>query len=327
MKSSPVPALGIKEEREVEGIIFDIRRFSTHDGDGIRTTVFLKGCSLRCRWCQNPEGLMSSRKILWFADCCIHCRSCTNGNDSSGTHAAALSWDGDILRVNNAVAADWEYLLQKCPTRALRWDSRSITVEALMAELERDIVFYRNGGGITLSGGEPLCQKDFSSLVLREARERGFSSAIETSLFAETAAVDLIAPLADTIFTDCKIFDEDRHKTVTGVSNLIILENLQRLLRGKYAACLIVRTPLIPDYTATEDNIAAISKYISGLYPPVRYELVNYNPLAAGKYPLVGLEYCFKENPGLYNREEMKHFETIARTNGIKNLISSMEEV
>jgi pyruvate formate lyase activating enzyme len=321
-----------KRETDVEGMIFDIRRFSIHDGDGIRTTVFLKGCPLRCRWCQNPEGLAPSRKILWFADCCIRCRSCTSGNNSSasnvtaGTNDAALLWNGDTLQAHNTVAADWEQLLQKCPTQALRWDSRSITVEALIAELERDAVFYRNGGGITFSGGEPLYQKDFLAAILREAKERGFTTAVETSLFADAVTVDSIVPLADTIFTDCKILDENKHKAATGVSNATILDNLQRLLRSEYAARIIVRTPLIPDYTACEDNIATISKYISALYPPVRYELLNYNPLAAGKYPLVGLEYCFKKNPKPYDREAMNRFETIARANGVKNLISTMEE-
>lgn len=316
-----------KRGTEVEGLIFDIRRFSIHDGDGIRTTVFLKGCPLRCRWCQNPEGLVASRKILWFADSCIHCRSCTNGNNVLGTDDAALLWSENTLQVINTAAADWERLVQKCPAQALRWDSRSITVEALIAELERDAVFYRNGGGITLSGGEPLFQKKFAAAILRASKERGFNTAIETSLYTDAATVDMIVPLVDTIIVDFKLLDEDRHKAATGVSNAIILDNLQRLLGGEYAERVIVRTPLIPDYTGAEDTIAAMSRYISGLYPPVRYELLNYNPLAAGKYPLVGLEYCFKENPRPYNRETMKHFEAIARANGVENLISVVEEV
>jgi pyruvate formate lyase activating enzyme len=297
----------------MEGIVFDIRRFSTHDGDGIRTTVFLKGCPLHCRWCQNPEGIASTRKVRWFADCCIHCRSCTGGKGAP-----------EDLLSETIPAADWEALLQRCPTRALRWDGRSITVENLISELERDAVFYRNGGGVTLSGGEPLYQKDFSAAILRGAKERGFSTAIETSLCADAAAVDLIAPLADTIFADCKLLDDDKHTAAAGLSNRIILDNLQRLLRGEYAARLIVRTPLAPEYTAAEENIAAISRYISGLYPPVRYELLNYNPLAAGKYPLVGRRYCYKENPQPYSRDAMKNFEAIAVRNGIKNLISAV---
>ncbi|GHV80725.1 glycyl-radical enzyme activating protein [Spirochaetia bacterium] len=297
----------------MEGILFDIRRFSTHDGDGIRTTVFLKGCPLHCRWCQNPEGIASTRKALWFADCCIHCRSCTDGKGAPE----------DLLSENSTVT-DWEAILQKCPTQALHWDGRSITVENLIRELERDAVFYRNGGGVTLSGGEPLFQKDFSAAVLRGAKEKGFNTAIETSLFADSRAVDLIAPLADTIFTDCKILDDDKHRAATGQSNRIILDNLRRLLTGEYAARLIVRTPLVLEYTAAEENIAAISRYISGLYPPVRYELLNYNPLAAGKYPLVGRRYCFEENPPPYSRDAMKDFEAIAIRNGIKNLISTV---
>jgi pyruvate formate lyase activating enzyme len=257
-------------------------------------------------------------KVLWFADSCIGCRSCTGGNDSWGN---ALLWKENTLRVDNAAVADWDHLVERCPTQALRWDSYDITVGELVAQLERDAVFYRNGGGITLSGGEPLHQKDFSCAVLRASKERGWGTAIETSLYADAATVDAVVPLADTVFADCKIRDETEHKAATSVSNAVILDNLRRLLCGEYAARVIVRTPLIPDYTACEDNIAAISRFISGLYPPVRYELLNYNPLAAGKYPLVGLEYCFKENIAPYDRETMHHFETIARANGIQNLL------
>ncbi|MFP3040649.1 glycyl-radical enzyme activating protein [Treponema primitia] len=308
----------------MEGLVFDIRRFSTHDGDGIRTTVFLKGCPLRCRWCQNPEGLAPKRRPLWFADRCIRCRSCTKDlNNVSSAQPPALEWKQDTLYLNSNTAdeTDWEGIMKSCPTRALRWDSRSITVEALMAELERDAVFYRNGGGITLSGGEPLFQADFSIAVLRAAGERGFNTAIETSLFAEAAVVDRIIPLAGTIFADCKVLDDAAHHAATGQSNRMILENLRTLLRGEHPERVVVRTPLIPGYTATEKNIAAIGRHISALYPEVRYELLNYNPLAAGKYPLVGMEYCFEENPKRFSPEAMERFSDIARRNGIKNLI------
>ncbi|MDR2096562.1 MAG: glycyl-radical enzyme activating protein [Treponema sp.] len=306
-------------ERDTTGAIFDIRRFSIHDGQGIRTTVFLKGCPLRCRWCQNPEGLDFEARPVWFERQCIHCRACTE----KAAHISAapmLAWEGEKLRIEDSGHTAWDTVINACPTRSLVWDSRTISVPVLLAELEKDRMFFNHGGGVTLSGGEPLAQGEFAIAILSACRRAGFHTAVETSLFTPPEIVDTAAALCDTIIADCKIFDEQRHLEATDQSNAIILENIRCLLSGPHAQKVLIRTPLIPGFTAVRENIAAISAFISGIYKDVAYELLNYNPLAAGKYPLTGRAYCFTENPKPYKVKEMQRFKDIARINGITNL-------
>jgi pyruvate formate lyase activating enzyme len=193
-------------------------------------------------------------------------------------------------------------------------------VEELAAELEKDRVFFNHGGGVTLSGGEPLAQPEFALGLLAACRRAGLHTAIETSLFAPAETVDAAAALSGTIIADCKIFDNKRHREAAGQSNTLILENLGRLLSGPHASRVLVRTPLIPGFTADGENIGAISAFISGLCRDAAYELLNYNPLAAGKYPLTGKVFCFTDNPKPFNAEEMLRFRRIAEKNGVLNI-------
>jgi pyruvate formate lyase activating enzyme len=303
------------------GTIFDIRRFSVHDGQGIRTTVFLKGCPLRCRWCQNPEGLEFESRPVWFKQSCIHCRACTQAVKQHP--AKPLSWNHDRLLINNSPLIDpasFRLPIYLCPTRALGWDSRNLSVGELITELEKDRVFFNHGGGVTLSGGEPLAQPEFTLELLTACRCAGFHTAIETSLFAPAEIVDDVSALSDTVIADFKIFDNESHKKATGQANILIMENLNRLLSGPHASEIVVRTPLIPDFTATEENIGAISAFISGLYGDIAYELLNYNPLATGKYPLTGKKFCFAKTQKPFTGKELLRFKDIARKNGITNL-------
>ncbi|MDR0600008.1 MAG: glycyl-radical enzyme activating protein [Treponema sp.] len=289
------------------GAVFDIRRFSVHDGEGIRTTVFLKGCPLRCRWCQNPEGLESRFKPVWLSGACIHCGVCTK--------IEAAVRPGSALPELTPRA--WDAVMDACPAKALVWDGRIMTVDEVITEVAKDAAFFAYGGGLTLSGGEPLAQPGFALALLEKARGAGFHTAIETSLFAPAEVVESAVALCDTIIADCKIFDEARHIEATGQSNGIILQNLRLLLTERYARKVLIRTPLIPAFTADEENIAAISAFVSGLYKDVDYELLNYNPLGAGKYPLTGREYYFTENPKPFTAEETRRFKDVARKNGI----------
>jgi pyruvate formate lyase activating enzyme len=295
------------------GAVFDIRRFSVHDGAGIRTTVFLKGCPLRCRWCQNPEGLETRFRPVWLSGACIHCGACTK--------TAAAVCPGSVLPELPELV--WETVMDACPAKALVWDGRIMTADEVMAEVKKDAVFFAHGGGVTLSGGEPLAQSEFTLAILEASRRAGFHTAIETSLFAPAETVDAAADLCDTIIADCKFFDEKRHFDASGQSNALILENISRLLSGPHAPKTLIRTPLIPGFTADEENVAAISAFISGLYKDAAYELLNYNPLAAGKYPLTGRTYCFTENPKPFTMEEMFRFRSIAGKNGIIDLFSN----
>lgn len=298
------------------GTIFDVRRFATHDGDGIRTTVFFKGCPLLCAWCHNPEGISTKRRPLYFDRKCIRCGSCVKVAKSGGVTFE----DGNIILDHTRLEA-WDKIMRICPTGAIAWDSRQISIYELFGEVMSDEAFFKYGGGVTLSGGEPLLQPDFAAGLLKLLRDRGIHTAIETALLVPTANLEKVLPHLSHIFADCKIFDEQEHIRATKVSNTLIKKNLEYLLTSDKRADVTIRTPMIPEYTASDENVAAIAKFLSGIYPEVHYELLNYNPLASAKYHLVGREYCFKENPKRFTKDQMNHFAEIARANGVKNIL------
>ena len=301
---------------ERNGRIFDVRRFSTHDGGGIRTTVFFKGCPLRCAWCHNPEGIDFGRRPLWFAGKCIGCGSCVEAAQCGGVRRTETG-----IEVDPSAGEDWDTVLDACPTGALRWDSRDVSVDELMEAIRRDAPFYvHGGGGATLSGGDPLMQAEFARELLLRCREEGVHTAIETELHAPEEAVQAVLPLVDLIYADLKLMDGGLHRHWTGVGNERILSNLEALLTGPLQKRLILRTPLIPGITATEENLRAIATWIAGRNPAVRWELLNYNPLAAAKYPLVGRRYCFADNPKRFSAEQMAAFAELARIAGAENV-------
>ena len=305
---------------ERTGRIFDVRRFSTHDGGGIRTTVFFKGCPLRCAWCHNPEGIDFGRRPLWFAGKCIGCGSCVEAARCGGVRRTETG-----IAVDPSAGEDWDAVLDACPTGALRWDSRDVSVDELMEAIRRDAPFYvHGGGGATLSGGDPLMQADFARELLLRCREEGVHTAIETELHAPEEAVQAVLPLVDLIYADLKLMDSGLHRQWTGVGNERILSNLEALLTGplskQLSERLILRTPLIPEITATEENLRAIAAWLAGRNPAVRWELLNYNPLAAAKYPLVGREYGLPAKLPRFSAEQMAAFAELARSAGLKNV-------
>ena len=298
------------------GRIFDVRRFSTHDGGGIRTTVFFKGCPLRCAWCHNPEGISLQRRPVWFSGRCIGCGDCASSARDGGVRAT-----GNGMTLDPRAREDWDALMDGCPTGALRWDSRDVTADELMVELRRDAAFFAHGGGVTLSGGDPLMQPDFAREILLRCRAEGIHTAVETELEAAWPVAEAVLECADLIFADLKLMDPAMHRRYTGADNARILENLRRLLGGELGARTVVRTPLIPGVTATRENLAAIAIFLAEVRPEARYELLNYNPLAAAKYPLVGRRYLFEENPPRYTNVQMEDFRALVRRCGIRNLI------
>ncbi|WP_196592732.1 glycyl-radical enzyme activating protein [Pectinatus sottacetonis] len=290
-----------------KGLVFDIRRFSVHDGAGIRTTVFFKGCPLRCIWCQNPEGIAPKEKLVYFANTCILCGYCTKIKDS-----AVKLENGKIIFNERKVYNPIEYE-NICPSGALKMDSRWYDTVELAAIVKKDKIFFKYGGGVTVSGGEPFMQPEFLLLFLKKLKADNINTAVESSLFADAEKIKKAMPFIDTLFADFKIYDNDIHKQYTGMDNTIIKNNLEMLLHSEYKNNIIVRTPLIPQYTATENNLHQIAETITKWYPRVKYELLNYNPLAKAKYQHMDYEYCFKENPPLYTKEEMKYFYNIVR--------------
>ncbi len=300
----------------MKGNIFDVKRFAIHDGQGIRTTIFFKGCLLRCVWCQNPEGLEGDAQVLYMEKTCIHCGICVK---ESKAHGIELKHGN--LQIFRDRKEDWRHLADSCPSGALCLDTKEYTSDALVEEALKDKMFFRYGGGVTISGGEPFYQSDFLMEVLRKLKEKGIHTTIETSLFVKREILEKALPYIDHIYVDIKLFDAEKHKQYTGVDNHIILDNVAWLLHSDRKKDVTIRTPLIPGMSATEENITAISKFITSNYKDAAYELLNYNPLAKAKYALTGKQYCFKENPELYTSKQMEEFYTMAKNGGITNLI------
>ena len=292
--------------------VFDIKRFAVHDGHGLRTTVFFKGCPLRCQWCQNPEGLSPKQRPIYFEKNCIHCQRCAQ-------------FSKHITYKNNRPyfhleQNDFDEVIDYCPSGAIRYDSESYDIEELIQLIKKDEVFFKNGGGVTFSGGEPFMQGEFLIQILKRCQEEGIHTAIETSLYTSLELIKEALPYLDLIYIDLKIFDEKKHQEYTGASCKRIKSHIQYILESQHKDKVIIRTPLIPSMSATDDNIKAISHFLVNIYPEVKYELLNYNPLASAKYSLVDLEYSLEQYQ-MFNKKEMQHFYDIVYQTGLKNLI------
>jgi len=268
---------------EQRGLVFDIQRFSLHDGSGIRTVVFMKGCPLRCRWCANPEGIARHPEIMVSSSKCIgdddcgHCvsacpRRCV-GRDEQGRRAI----DRDCCeRCSSCVEA--------CPASALETAGRLMTVDELLTIVESDSVFYaRSGGGLTVSGGEPLMQAGFVQRLLEKAQQRGIDTCLETTGHGRFEDLAALCAHLDAIYFDIKSADAERHRRWTGVSNKLILQNFAKLLRNFPSLPIVVRTPVVPGFNDTEADIAAIARLLRAPRA-IKHELLSYHALGAAKY-------------------------------------------
>lgn len=298
-------------------LVFDIKRFAVHDGAGIRTTVFFKGCPLRCIWCQNPEGLNAKRQVMFMKSKCIHCRTC-----ETKAFGHQLTWVRDHPELNFTYYGTYDNLVKECPAGAIVYDSVAMTKEEILEKILEDKVFYRDTGGVTFSGGEPLMQGEFLLDLLKICKENGINTAIETCLQADTEFVKEVIPYVDQIYADMKFYNPEEHQKYTGMDNRIIRYNIKLLLESDARRKVTIRTPLIPNVTAEETNIRAIASYISSIYPEVCYELLNYNDLAGAKYPMIGKTFGMPENTRRFKAHEMKKFYKAALDGGVKNLIT-----
>ena len=267
----------------MKGIIFDIQKFSLHDGPGIRTTVFLKGCSLHCFWCQNPEGLHSTQELQYIESHCISCGICFSVC-SVGAHTIR---DG-IHEVDRDKCTLCGECVKSCPAKALQFTAREMEAKAIVEQVLEDKIYYdTSGGGITLSGGEPLVQADFSSEILRLCKLNGIHTAIETAFNVEWSEAEKILPYLDLIMVDIKAVDTERHIQGTGVNNKRILENIQRV--AKQDIPLIVRVPLIPGVNDSDEEISKIAHFVEGFSNLCYLELVPFHRLGESKYCSIGL--------------------------------------
>ncbi len=261
-----------------KALIFDIQRFSMHDGPGIRTVVFFKGCSLDCRWCHNPEAVKAHYELAYYADRCIEgCRDCLPSCPEQ-----ALD-DRIENRVDFSRCTDCGDCVDVCPADALSLVGRRMNCEDLLGEIEKDRSFFASsGGGVTLSGGEPVLQWRFLADFLPLLRERGIHTAIETCGAYPRELIQSVAPLVDLVLFDLKIMDSDKHRQLTGKRNEEVLANL-RYLAGQGAA-LEVRMPVVPELNTSRENIEATCRFLAeaGIE---RLTLLPYNHLWEAKLP------------------------------------------
>ncbi|MBQ9840222.1 MAG: glycyl-radical enzyme activating protein [Erysipelotrichaceae bacterium] len=266
------------------GIVFDIKRYAIHDGDGIRTTIFLKGCPLRCKWCHNPEGLDASLQLGYIANTCMGCMRCINRCKKQ-----CLSMENGTIHISEDCDACGE-CVDFCPTNSLKIIGQDMSLEQLRKEIEKDRIFYETtGGGVTFSGGEVFMQPEYLVSALQMCKEKGVHTTIESSFLTSFSHIEKVIGLVDQFIVDIKLMDSELHKEFTGVDNSLILDNISKLM--KYDVALLIRTPLIPNITATKDNLESIGEFIRSLEHTVEIELLNYNPLAESKYPMIQQEY------------------------------------
>ena len=261
------------------GRIFDIKRFAIHDGPGIRTTVFLKGCPLHCLWCQNPEGLDPGMGLWIKGEKCIHCGTC-----AALCPEKALSMTSQQPpKLNRDICRFCWTCVNNCPSRAICRIDTEISEDALVQELLLDKLFFDiSGGGVTLSGGEPLAQPDFALAVLELLKKAGVHTCMETTLFAPEPVIRELAGVLDYLICDIKLINDETHRKYTGESNEIILNNFRR-----YASDfseILVRVPIVPGVTATEENLKAVGEFVRSCRKDISIELLNYNWLSASKY-------------------------------------------
>lgn len=269
-------------------MLFDIKRYAINDGPGIRTTLFMKGCPLRCVWCHNPESWSPHRQLLYKQSICIGCQSCIK---SCEENILEMTPQGIALRMQPMTSALPHphctlcgRCTEICPTTALEICGREWTMDALMEEIEKEReVMEDSGGGVTLSGGEPLMRPEYTLALLRELGRRGFHRTVDTSLYAPTTVVESIAKECELLLVDLKMMDTERHRHFTGVENGIILENIRWL--SAHGHDFIIRIPFIEGVNTDEDNVRQTAAFLASLpQKPLAIDLLPYHEMGKDKH-------------------------------------------
>ena len=304
-------AASAAEGQVLRGRVFDVQRFSLHDGPGIRTTVFLKGCSLACFWCQNPEGLRAETQLLFTPSFCLGCGACF----AACPNAAHARQDGRHV-IDRAACTACGRCAASCPAQALRIVGKDLTVQEVLQAVLEDEPYYRaSGGGVTLSGGEPLCQADFAAALLAECRGRGIHTAVDTSLAAPWADVEKLLPHTDLLLVDLKVADAERHRQVTGATNEHILANLGRLQAADVP--MIVRMPIVPGVNDTPEAVSAVAE-LAARGRGLRYlELLPLHRLGETKCEGLGLPVRTRDLPPV-GREKLRSLAAAAAACGVE---------
>ncbi|MFW6040431.1 MAG: glycyl-radical enzyme activating protein [Thermoplasmatota archaeon] len=294
----------------VKGEIFDIKHFAVHDGPGIRTTVFFKGCPMECWWCHNPEGISMDNEIFFYESKCIGCVKCTDVCPKS-----VIVRKDDIIQLNREGCTFCGRCSEICPTNALKIVGKEVTVDDVMEEILKSRIYYEtSGGGITFSGGEPLMQPDFLKDLLTECKKEGIKCALDTSGFIPTDEMERLIDNIDLFLYDIKLLDDQKHKKYTGVSNRLVLDNLKTISEaGKE---IIIRYPVIPGINDSEEDIDRLISLVSSLKNLKELDLLPYHNVCE-KYKRLGKKYRLSEAEAPSNKK-MKQIKKRLEVEGLK---------
>lgn len=296
--------------------VFNIQGYSIHDGPGIRVTVFVKGCPLRCLWCANPESNIAAPQLMTYSSKCVGCGKCVPVCPQRAIYMGEK--DGRILALTDrSLCADCGACVSACPTEAREISGTMMTVKEVLNKVLRDRIFMvASGGGMTLSGGECLAHPDFSEALLYAAREAGVHTAVESCCFASKQIIDRIFSYVDLGLLDIKHMDSVEHERLTGVPNIGILENIKHIYHDLKVP-VIIRVPTIPGYNDSDENIAATAKFASQeLGTDVEIHLLPYHRLGESKNESLGKE--MKLDIEIPSSDHMEHLKTIVESYGVK---------
>ena len=301
---------------EQTGVIFDVSHYMLEDGPGIRTNIFVKGCSLRCRWCSNAYGLSPHIQLGYAQEKCTGCGACYSVCPES-----AISWNKNHIAVQNfQKCKNCLKCVPVCMTKARFQIGITVSVKDVMSEIQKDWMYYRrSGGGATLSGGEILMQPEFVREILKQCTYAGIHTAIETSANGRWEDLSRILSYCDTAFIDCKCMDSERHRVLTGVSNAVILKNIQNAAKQcRYTGTeLIIRLPLIPTLNDDAENLTHTAEFVASLEGHPLLNILPYHNYGESKYARIGKRY---ETGGLYpqSRDDLEVVQEILSKTGVR---------